>query len=211
MSMAGNKKKSGKRGGGKREEKPTLKAMKRALIRKTKKSQLSAGPSTVRKRQNPTKAGKSGVWEVSDHVSAKAKAIQSLSSAPAEVVIQPGMLQQLSRNSSLSGSAQLNAPHSSINHIKKSMKQRRQRIDDDPPFFSNAFSALPVMGEGSEDDEEPAKVVIAPGRLQLPFDAGLSLDKLGTTDGGIIEATCAIVRESSGVCSGKDYIDDNDI
>ncbi len=209
--MAGNKKKSGKRGCGKHEEKPTLKAMKRVLIRKTKKPQLSAGRSAVRRKQNPTKEGKSGVWEVSDHVSAKAKAIQSLSSAPAEVVIQPGILQQLTRNSSLSGSAQLNAPHFSVNHINKSMKRRRQRIDDDPQFFSNAFSALPVMGDGAEDDEEPAKVVIAPGRLQLPFDTGLSLSTLGTSDSGINEATCAIVRESSGACSGKDYLDDNDI
>ncbi len=209
--MAGNKKKSGKKGGGKCGERPTLNVMKRAFIRKTKKSQLSAGPSAHKRKQNLTKAGKSGVWEVSDHVSAKDKALQSLSSAPVEVVIQPGMLQRHIRNCSLSGPAQLNAPQSSVNHIKKSMKRHRQRVRDDPPFFNNVYSALPVMGEGSEDEEEPAKVDIAPGRLQLHFGTGLSLTILGASDGGICEATCTILRESRGACSGKDAIDDNDI
>ncbi len=210
--MAGNKKKSGKKGGGKREGKPSLKAMKRALICKSKKSQLSAGTGTARRKQNPTKARKSGGWEVSDHLSAKARAIHLVPSAPAEVVIQPGMLKGLNRNtSSLSGSAQLKAPpHSSINHIKKSTKRQRRRIDDDPPLFSNVFSALPVMGEGSEDDEELAKIGIAPGRLQLPFKAGLSTSC--TSDGGgINEAARAIVRESNSTYSGQDDIDDSDI
>ncbi len=211
--MAGNKKISGKRGGcGKREGKPTLKAVQRALICKSKKSQLSAGTGTARSKQNHAKARKNGSWEVSDHLSAKARAIQLASSSAVEVVIQPGMLKGLNRNSSsLSGSAKLKAvPGSSINHIKKSMKRQKRRIDDDPPLFSNVFSALSVMEEGPEDDEEPAKIVIAPGRLQLPLKAGLSTSC--TTDGsGISETARDIVRESNSTYSGQVVIDDNDI
>ncbi len=210
--MAGNKTKSGKRGGGKREGKSTLKAMKRALIRQTKKSHFSAGTGTARRKQNRTKEGKSGDWKVSDHLSAKARAMQSASSASTEVVIQPGMLQQLTRNSSLSASAQLQGPpSSSIDHTNQSMTKRRRRIYDKTPFFSNAFSALPVMGDESEDDEESAKVVIAPGRLQLSFKGDLSLSKPATNDSGIHESTHTVVLESNSTNSGQDVIDDSDI